>query len=104
MTGGRREGAGRPRGAKNKRTLESEAEMKAAAEELAATMPSAFPGDGVAYLQSVYKNPENPLRLRIDAAAKAARFERSIKASSRPLPEAEPASEATPSLFQVEIR
>ena len=82
MTGGRREGAGRPRGAKNKRTLESEAEMKAAADELTATIPNAFPGDALAYLQSVYRDPRNPVPLRKDAAWKAVRFERSMRASS----------------------
>jgi hypothetical protein len=52
-------------------------------EELIATVPDAFVGDGVAFLQTVYKDPRNPMRLRIDAAAKAARFERSVMASNR---------------------
>ena len=81
MHGGRREGAGRPAGARNRRTLETEAEMKAIADGLGATIPNAFTGDSVAFLQSIYKNPEIPLRLRIDAAAKAARFERPMRAT-----------------------
>jgi hypothetical protein len=35
-----------------------------------------FEGDGVACLQTVYKNPSLPLPVRLDAAAKAARFVR----------------------------
>ena len=72
--------------------------MKAVADELNATIPNAFTGDGVAFLQSVYKDPTIPLRLRIEAAAKAARFERSMRASSNPLPEAEP------QLFRIDTR
>jgi hypothetical protein len=51
MRGGRREGAGRPKGAKNKRTREVE-------------------------------DPRLPLAVRMEAASKAARFERPILASS----------------------
>jgi hypothetical protein len=39
-------------------------------------MPTAFDGDGVAYLQTMYRDPAVPQELRLDAAAKAARFER----------------------------
>jgi hypothetical protein len=38
--------------------------------------PGAFPGDAVAFLQCVYKNPNVDLAVRLDAAGKAARFER----------------------------
>jgi hypothetical protein len=82
MRGGRREGAGRPLGAKNKLTREVEAAMKAVAEEFAEAVPDAFTGDGVAFLQTVYKDPKLPLAVRMDAAAKAARFERPMLASS----------------------
>ena len=82
MQGGRREGAGRPRGAKNKRTPEVEAAMKAAVANFAEVVPDAFAGDGVAFLQVVYKNPSMPLAVRLDAAAKAARFERPMLATS----------------------
>jgi hypothetical protein len=82
MRGGRREGAGRPRGAKNKRTREVEAAMKTVAEEFAEAVPDAFAGDGVAFLQTVYKDPRHSLAVRMDAAAKAARFERPMLASS----------------------
>jgi hypothetical protein len=82
MRGGRREGAGRPRGATNKLTREVEAAMKAVAEEFAEAVPDAFAGDGVAFLQTVYKDPKLPLSIRMDAAGKAARFERPMLASS----------------------
>ena len=82
MRGGRREGAGRPQGAKNKRTREVEAVMKAVAEEFAEMVPDAFAGDGVALLQTIYKDPKLPLGIRMDAAAKAARFERPMLTSS----------------------
>lgn len=51
----RREGAGRPRGAKNKCTREVKAAMKAVAQEFAETIPDAFAGDGVSFLQTVYR-------------------------------------------------
>jgi hypothetical protein len=50
--------------------------MQAVAVKFAEAVPDAFEGDGVAFLQTVYKNPALPLSVRLDAAAKAARFER----------------------------
>ena len=82
MRGGRRGGAGRPRGAKNMRTREVEAAMKVVADEFAEAVPDAFAGDSVAFLQTVYKDPKLPLSTRLDAAAKAARFERPMLTSS----------------------
>src|ERR1700761_8918615 len=76
MRGGRREGAGRPKGAKGKRTVAVEHAMHVVAEKLKQSVPDAFEGDGVAYMQSVYRDPSFPQELRLDAAAKAARFER----------------------------
>jgi hypothetical protein len=76
MVGGRREGAGRPKGAKNRRTVAVEQAMQVVAEKLKQAVPDAFEGDGVAYMQSVYRDPSFPQELRLDAAAKAARFER----------------------------
>ena len=76
MRGGRREGAGRPKGAKNQRTVAVEQAMQVVAEKLKRTVPDAFEGDGVAYMQSVYRDPSFSQELRLDAAAKAARFER----------------------------
>jgi len=53
-----------------------EAVARAVAERFKAEVPTAFDGDGVAYLQTVYRDPSVPLELRLNAAAKAARFER----------------------------
>jgi hypothetical protein len=44
--------------------------------------PDAFPGDAVSLLQCVYKNPDLPLEVRIDAASKACRFERPALAAT----------------------
>ncbi len=76
MRGGKRAGSGRPAGAKNKRTVTVEAAARAVAERFKAEVPTAFDGDGVAYIQSVYRDPSFSHELRLDAAAKAARFER----------------------------
>ena len=76
MRGGKRAGSGRPAGAKNKRTVAVEAAARAVAERFKAEVPTAFEGDGVAFMQSVYRDPSFSHELRLDAAAKAARFER----------------------------
>ena len=36
----------------------------------------AFKGDGVAMLQAIYKNPNFPAEMRMEAATRAARYER----------------------------
>lgn len=56
--------------------------MQAVAEKLKEVVPNAFDGDGVAYMQSVYRDPAFPVALRLDAAAKAARFERPALAAT----------------------
>jgi hypothetical protein len=38
--------------------------------------PDAFSGDSVDFMRCVYRNPTLPLDVRLDAAAKCARFER----------------------------
>jgi hypothetical protein len=63
-------------GAKNKRTVAIEAAMQVVAAKFKDEVPAAFEGDGVAYLQTVYRDPALPVDVRIDAAAKAARYER----------------------------
>jgi hypothetical protein len=72
MRGGRREGAGRKPGARNKRTVE----VLTAADNVLATIVEPFQGDGVALLQLVYKDPRQPLNIRMNAAAMAAKYER----------------------------
>ena len=67
---------GRPLGAKNRRTAAVEAAAKAAAEVIEAAMPGAFEGDAHAFLMAVYKDPKQPLDLRVDAAKSAIRYEK----------------------------
>ena len=50
--------------------------MEVVAAQFKRQVPEAFDGDGVAFLQTVYRNPGVAVEVRIDAAAKAARFER----------------------------
>jgi hypothetical protein len=75
-------GPGRPHGSKNKRTLEREASMQAAAQTIAAMIPDAFPGDAHALLVAIYKDPGQPVELRLDAAKAAIRFEKPALAST----------------------
>ena len=75
MALGRKTG-GRQKGTRNKRTLQHEAQMKAAAAQLSAAIPDAFEGDAHAFLMAIYKNPSVPLRERIDAAGKAIGYEK----------------------------
>ena len=60
-------GTGRPKGSKNKKTLA----LEAAASKAMEGVDRAFEGDAHMFLQSVYKNPEVPLEVRILAATKA---------------------------------
>jgi hypothetical protein len=76
MRGGRREGAGRPAGRKNRRTREVEEAMQVVAEKVLEEVPDAFAGDGVALMQVIYRDPSQPIELRLSAANMAARFER----------------------------
>src|SRR5690349_14974734 len=74
--GGKRDGAGRKPGGKNRRTVEIEKAMQAVVAEFEAQHPNLFAGDGVTLLQTVYKNPDVPWDVRVDAAKAAAPFER----------------------------
>jgi hypothetical protein len=67
---------GRPTGAKNKRTLEVEARVAETAERLSEIIPGAFDGDAHAFLMAVYKNPREPVNIRLDAAGKAIAYEK----------------------------
>jgi hypothetical protein len=67
---------GRPKGAKNKRTVEREAAMREMAAQVETVLNGAFEGDALAYLTSVYKDPSKPDDLRINAARIAIRYER----------------------------
>ena len=72
---------GRPKGRKNKRTRETEAAARAAAEAIGLAVPGAFEGDAHAYLMAVYKDPSQPVELRLEAAGKAIRYEKPALAS-----------------------
>lgn len=66
---------GRKKGTPNKRTTETAEAMAAAARKIEDAMPEAFKGNAHELLMSVYKDPTLPMETRIDAAAKAIRFE-----------------------------
>lgn len=73
---------GRPRGVKNSRTVErEEALAEAAAQTVEALGLKAFDGDAHALLMLVYKDTEQPLNLRIDAAKAAIGYEKPKLAS-----------------------
>ena len=68
---------GRQRGAKNKRTLALEqAQAETSVKIEAALGADAFDGDAHALLTSVYKDPSQPLGLRVDAAKAAIGYEK----------------------------
>ena len=69
---------GRPKGARNKRTVEVEVEAKgrAAAAAIEAVTPGAFKGDAHAFLVAIYKDPAHTIELRLDAAKAAVRYEK----------------------------
>lgn len=67
---------GRPPGSPNKRTAAIKAAVAQAAERLAAEIPDAFVGDAHAFLMAIYKDPSQPIDLRLDAAKAAIRFEK----------------------------
>jgi hypothetical protein len=77
LHGGNRDGSGRPKGAKNKRTAEREQEMEKAAERIAGILgENAFEGDAHALLMAVYKDQAQPLKARLDAAIAAIGYEK----------------------------
>lgn len=75
--GGKRAGAGRKAGSKNKRTKALERAQKKAAKKIEGALgDKAFHGDAHALLMAVYKDGDQELEMRLDAAAKAIRFEK----------------------------
>jgi len=67
---------GRQPGTPNKRTVELQAKAEAAAQAISAAIPGAFDKDAHAFLMAVYKDPAQPMELRIDAAKAAIRYEK----------------------------
>jgi len=81
MTDGKR-GAGRPKGAKNKRTAELAKAVEATATVLEGVIPDAFKGDAHAYLMALYKDPRMDKETRLRAAQAAAPYEKPKLAST----------------------
>ena len=77
-TGNYKAGPGRPPGSKNKKTLA----LEEATRKVVATIDGAFDGDAHAFLQAVYKNPDVPLEIRIQAASRALRVEKPTLSAS----------------------
>lgn len=50
--------------------------MRAVAMKVGGVIPEAFEGDGHALMVAIYKDPRLPLDMRLDAASKAARYEK----------------------------
>ncbi|CTQ63500.1 hypothetical protein [Roseibium album] len=72
-------GPGRPPGRKNNKTLA----LEEAARKAAADIENAFEGDAHAFLQAVYRNPDMPIEIRIQAAGRALRVEKPVLSASR---------------------
>ena len=70
-------GPGRPPGRKNNKTLA----LEEAARKAAAEIDGAFEGAAHAFLQAVYRNPNVPLEIRIQAAGRALRVEKPVLAA-----------------------
>jgi hypothetical protein len=72
---GRKTG-GRLKGSKNRRTLERERATQQAASQIGAALKGAFGGDAHALLMAMYKDPDQPWQVRIDAAKAALPYEK----------------------------
>ena len=62
-----RKGAGRPKGAKDRQPRRSWRALAAATEAVSA-LPGGFKGDAHSLLMMIYKDPMQPMNLRLDAA------------------------------------
>lgn len=74
--GGKREGAGRKPGSRNKKTERTNEAKAAAAAAIESAIPGAFEGDAHDLLMAVYKDPRHDVRARIDCAKAALPFEK----------------------------
>ena len=72
MKGGKRPGAGKPKGALNKRTKARLATIA----KVTKLVTNAFPGDAHALMVAVYKDETNDLYMRLDAAKSAIPYEK----------------------------
>ena len=73
--GGRREGAGRPKGTQNGNTMARREASREVLQRFDLEHPEAFQGNALALLQMIYRTQTLPLEVRLDAASKAIRFE-----------------------------
>lgn len=76
MRGGSRPNAGRKPGSKAAKTVERLQKVEDVMRSLDQALPNAFRGDAHAFLCAVYKNPEFPAKLRLDAATAAIGYEK----------------------------
>jgi hypothetical protein len=83
---GRKTG-GRLKGSKNKRTLDRERATQQAGRQISAALNGAFEGDAHALLIAVYKDPDQPWQVRIDAAKAALPYEKGRIATAPKQPE-----------------
>lgn len=67
---------GRPPGAQNKLTVERMAKVEEAAQAISEALPNAFTGDAHTLLMLVYKDANQAMNVRIDAAKAAIGFEK----------------------------
>jgi hypothetical protein len=81
MAKGRKTGGRRP-GSQNVRTRRREAAMREMAQAMADAIPDAFRGDAHMLLVAIYRDPRQPIELRLDAAKAAIRFEKPTLAST----------------------
>ena len=72
---------GRPPGSPNRRTTAIKEAVARAADRLEAEIPDAFVGDAHAFLVSIYKDPQQPIDLRMEAAKAAVRYEKPVLAA-----------------------
>lgn len=72
---------GRPKGAKNKRTVAREEAVRTLAVQLDEQIPGAFQGDAHAFLMALYKDPRLDLDLRAECARAAINYEKPRLAS-----------------------
>lgn len=76
MRGGRREGAGRPKGVSDGSTKQRAERVQAAMRAAEARLSDPFEGDAHQLLIEVYKDKTHPLQVRVDAAKAAIGYEK----------------------------
>ena len=76
MHGGPRPGAGRKRGSTGEKTIARATRVKEVAKAIEQTIAGAFVGDSHDFLMTIYKDPNQPLPLRLDAAKAAIGYEK----------------------------